>query len=556
MADLSHLATVDADALWVYVRSPYRPELVEALRQMPDRRWDKEARVWTCPADAWHAREVLKLLPFARVGEGLRSLLAEEQRGVPDSAPQPAHIALELFPFQRVGVAWLDQRANALLCDDPGVGKTVQAIAWARRPCLVICPVAVRYYWETEIGRCRPTDTVQHLKGRTPTPPEKTDWTIITHQLLPNWEWHLKEARFASCIVDEAHLWRNAHNGARFAERGVRIAASIPRTLCLTGSPIVNRALDLWACLAACKKTREGKGGFWSFAKRFYEVTYEEVKVSRAQALKIGSFTRKVPKVGRPKGVTDLRRYVAPFYLRRTRAEVLADLPERAYRNLVLDLHRFAGYADATREVTEWLRRDNETANVPWNKRAISHLGRIQKLRHLSAMGKVEPFCSHLADEHAETNTKAVVFCSFLLPLKELHARFGRSVLLTGELSAEKKRQEVLRYAADPELLFAFCQTDAMGLGIDLSSAAHCYFMDLPWTPSGKDQAESRLFRRGQKSAVVVTHLLGKNTIDGIMLEVLQGKALTLSKFHGDDVGQLEVLRAVEEALLGAHTQP
>ena len=239
----------------------------------------------------------------------------------------------DLYPYQRAGVAWLAQQKTALLADEMGLGKTAQAIMAAAEIGAhrigVVCPASLRLNWRREFDRWWP------------------DWLerpllyVESYDKVARHCW--REPNFDLLIVDEAHYAKTptaARTKALYGKSadGSGLVSKAKRTWLLTGTPAPNNPAELWTHLRALRPEivtgANGKpAAYWSFAKRYCH-TFDN-----GFGLQIGKGRR----------LDELKKIIAPFILRRTKAEVLQDLPEVRFDVLPLDgIRTRAQYAALT----------------------------------------------------------------------------------------------------------------------------------------------------------------------------------------------------------------
>jgi SWI/SNF-related matrix-associated actin-dependent regulator 1 of chromatin subfamily A len=223
-----------------------------------------------------------------------------------------------------------------------------------------------------------------------------------------------------------------------------------------------------------------------------------------------------------------LREELKPVMVRRLKKDVLPDLPEIVYQDDLVDLDGAVAreYRRAQEDFVAWYAEKGRTAS------AVEHLQKLTALRQLAVAGKVGGLLERL-EGFREEGKKAIVFCGFLIEgLDKLSAalRQEECVRITGAENAEQRQAAVDRFQADPACLFALVSTAAGGVGITLTAADTVLFLDLPWTPGAKQQAEARAHRIGQRSSVQVVHLLARGTVDEAMAGVLREKAAVIAQ--------------------------
>lgn len=458
-------------------------------------------------------KESRRTQPLIPLGTIVPSPPGQKAPGGQTEAPQPEWITVSLFPFQREGVAWLRDKAAALLADDMGLGKTLQSIAWAsapgkdRLPALVVCPAFLKLNWEREIHRARPNDLVQVLNAGDAWPGRLADWTILNYDLLVRYNKELTASPFHTAILDEVHYIKNLR--AQRTRQALGSLLHIPNRLAVTGTPILNGPAELFPVMA-----------FLGFMRL------------QEHSLFLERYTDEPEARGRPKGgrnLQELHQKLLPVMLRRRKEDVLKQLPPKLQAELLVPISNAAEYDRAQRDFLSWLAAQKGIEAMDRAARAEA-LVRMNHLRQLAALGKVE-VADDFSRDCSPPDHKYVIFSSFKEPLEKLHAlKGGNSVLYTGELSTTQRQALVDRFQNEPIPCYFLGTIGSAGLGITLTKADRVIFLDLPWTPGGKVQAEDRTHRIGQDNKVNVINLLARNTIDERMAEILAEKDVLIQQ--------------------------
>jgi len=476
----------------------------------------------------------------------------------------------ELFDFQKEGVAWLKGRSFALLADEMGLGKTPQAIHWGAdsRPVLVIVPASLTFNWRREITEMwRPQDTLIILDGKQELPPKLPDWTVVSYSMLNHYLPKLQRAGFQAVIIDEAHWVKNLDTQrtqnvleliipkgiavleglrARRVDIAQRIKQGqltswqakewqqelakidvsitqyeewieaenlkpIPNRLAVTGTPIVNRPIELFPLLVFLGV--KSRGDFREFLERYTQHHYVKGRMVFTGA----------------RNLYELHQSLKPFMIRRMKKDVLKQLPPKVNTPMFVPISNAAEYIEAERNFLSWL-RDKAGNEAAMRAASAEIIVKMNSLRMLSAMGKVQPVCDWLKPCR-DGQGKVLVFCSFVQPLDSLQrCKAGESVLYTGQLSAEERQAMVDHFQRSSGVCYFLGTVGAAGVGITLTAASRVCFLDLPWTPGGKIQAEDRAHRIGQTRSVEIVNVLARGTIDERMLEILREKEFIIAQ--------------------------
>ncbi|HEY9899813.1 MAG TPA: DEAD/DEAH box helicase [Pantanalinema sp.] len=540
---------------------PFQPTWVAAIKRMRFRSFDPETRRWHVPA--WLAPDLAERLARAEApeealaelrrisGEALAEtaamnarLLEAYERAVPNlSSRYPG-----LFPHQVSGIDFLmrpREVRGALLADDMGLGKTRQAIIAAHEAhptgeILVVCPAGLKLNWEREIRLALGHEAEVSVVGRAFA---RARWTIVNYDVLRKHRSALLAKEWACLILDEAHYIKNLRSqrsllvlgGDRKARR--KTARSLPngrirgiadraeRVYLLTGTPITNRPLDLFALLRAIRHPLGDDQ--LAFALR-YCAAFQ------------GAFGWDMNGAS---NLDELHEKLEGVLLRRKKAAVL-DLPPklRTYMPVEVDL---AAY----RKV--WL---DYVARLAKRKRVPRKtlLAEVAKLRHAAAIAKI-PAAIALAESILEAGEKVIIFACHQVVIDAVVSHFAAScVRVTGAESASQRQQAVDDFQNDPGIRVFAGNLQAAGIGLSLTAATQVVFVDYSFVPAEHLQAEDRPYRIGQRNAVTVTYLSAVGTLDeeierllaqklGVVAQAIDGEAPSLGESFLDDL--LAVMR-------------
>lgn len=446
-----------------------------------------------------------------------------------------------LYPYQAEGTLFAARAGRVLLADEMGLGKTVQAIAAAElmarhfgvQRVLVVCPTSLKHQWQREIARFsgRSAQVLQGLRTARQRQYEEDTFCKITNyeaiardlDLINAWAPDL-------LIVDEAQRVKNWNTIAARALRRV----SAPHAFVLTGTPLENRLEELIAIVQLVDQHRLGPT---------WRLLHEHQQVDDA---------------GRVVGYRALDRIgatLAPIMLRRRKAEVLTQLPERIDKTLFVPMtaqqrvqHDENGQV-VTRIVSRW-RKTGYLSDVDQRRLQCA----LQNMRmacdstwlldHETDHGtKAGELMTVLEELFEQPDAKAVVFSQWLgmhdMVIRRLGERGWSHVLFHGGVPAEQRGALVDRFVNDPGCRL-FLSTDAGGVGLNLQHAAATVInMDLPWNPAVLEQRIGRVYRLGQQRGVRVVNLVAEASIEHGMLSVL---AFKKSLFSGVlDGGEADV---------------
>lgn len=451
----------------------------------------------------------------------------------PEKPPTP-------FPFQKEGIAWLQkpEHDDAILADEPGLGKTLQAIewSWGKGPAMVVVPATIKTNWEREITRMHPDAKVAIVTGSKTFAPAGADYVIVNYDVLKRHVDSIKKYGFTSWIADEAHLFKNPETDRTKAMMAVNDV--FKRRLAVTGTPVMQRPQEL-KTLALLTKRMSPAQDYW-FSSKF----------SGGHLNAAGTW------VESDKGVTneaELRSFIDPFFLRRRKEDVLTQLPPKLHTQFEAPLSNNGEYQRAAADFTGYIRETGGDVAATRSGRAAA-FSKINTLRQLSAMGKI-PALKERLDQQIAAGQKSVVFAPFVKPLQEAHKFYpDNSVMLTGQETLKERQAAVDRFQKDPSVSTLFL-SPAGGVGITLTAADTIFKLGRAWTPAANEQIDDRLHRIGQTRPVHVVDMVSPGSIDEAIDELNAMKASTVERTTEGSEGELDtesLLRMVRWAQRGS----
>jgi SNF2 family DNA or RNA helicase len=429
-------------------------------------------------------------------------------------------LKLPLYPYQAVGTLFLAFTERALLADDMGLGKTAQALAAAEllkewhniNRVLVITPASVKFQWGKEIERF--SDESYVVVGGTKAKRQAqyetgAFFTIINYELVLRDLDHIHALGADLVVLDEAQRIKN------WRAKTSQALKELPRpyAFVLTGTPLENRLEELYSIVEFLDDKLLGPP--WQFIARHI------IKDDWGGII----------------GYRDLegvRRAIAPILLRRRKADVLQQLPERIDNDfwLEMDTEQERLYRPLEKALNELLRLPE------WgpaeNAAALSLIGRLREAATAAQLVNPEVRSSSklrelpaLVGEIAAEGHKMLVFSQWERMTRYaeevLKGEGFKSVRLHGGLGMRARQRVIEQFTGDPNTLL-FISTDAGGLGLNLQAASFVINLDLPWNPARVEQRIGRAHRIGQTNPVNVINMITMNSIEQRVLEVLYQK--------------------------------
>ncbi len=437
----------------------------------------------------------------------------------------------DLRPYQLSGLAWLthlhELRMGAVLADDMGLGKTVQTLAHLHRlhiagssvaPSLIIAPTSVVSNWRTEAGRFAPQIRIHiHIgKERTLTKKEwsSTDVVITSYPILQRDAQTFAQLEWNTVIFDEAQSLKNPRAKTYQAAQGI----SAKQRIALTGTPMENHLGELWSLFNVLSPGL--LGDLETFNRHFRHRIEQNSDTDRLNLL---------------------RARIRPFLLRRTRDEVVKELPEKteAIRWIDLEPQQADLYESLRTAIHDDVRKAIDKKGL--KQSTIHILDALLKLRQACCDPRLVklPDGKSRADapsaklewlmEHVpiliEEGRRILIFSQFTSMLaiieKTLNDAGIETVILTGDT---KDRDTPINQFQSGDVPVFLLSLKAGGVGLNLTAADTVIHYDPWWNPSVEAQATARAHRIGQDKPVFVYKLLARGTLEERMLALIERK--------------------------------
>jgi hypothetical protein len=453
----------------------------------------------------------------------------------------------ELLPYQLDGIAFAAEAGRAILADDMGLGKTIQGIGVAEllaklagiRRVLIVCPATLKSQWRSEINRfCHRTSQIVLGSAKERVAQYESDafFTICNYEQILRDHPTIERIGWDLIILDEGQRIKN------WESKTSRLIGSLksPFALVLSGTPLENRLEELFTVVGFIDDRRLGP------AYRFFHRH------------------RVVDDRGRVKGyknLDQLRESLKPILLRRTRSQVMKDLPERT-----TEIVRIRPTAEQLMMSDEYCSLAARIAAKPYLTEM--DLLRLQKFLLMARMAadstflvdkeepgfssKLERLAELLSQLSAEENRKIILFSEWTRMLNLIEPLLRDAgfdfVRLDGKVPQKKRQQLVHRFQTDPDCR-AIIMSNAGSTGLNLQAANTVINVDLPWNPAILEQRIARAHRMGQKQPIQVYLLVTEETIEERMLGTLSAKHdLALAALDVEsDVTEVELQSGMEE---------
>jgi SNF2 family DNA or RNA helicase len=525
-------------------------ELTKRLKELEAFSDKRGKAIGLHPLAALAIEDFTESLPHLDADRGWKTKLEQMHAAMDITPAVPSTLKAELRDYQEEGYTWLARLAHmgfgACLADDMGLGKTIQAlgIILARAPMgptLVVAPTSVCMNWIDEAKRFAPTlrtvvfggnQRESLVKGL-----EAHDVLICSYGLLHQESDLMGSIEWITIVLDEAQAIKNVMTKRSQAAMGLKGAFKV----ITTGTPIENHLGEFWTLF---NFINPGLLGSYNKFNERYAVPIEKYNDRDSRKR--------------------LKKLISPFILRRTKAQVLDELPPRTEVTLQVEMSpEESAFYEALRQQAI---RKLEEDDAPVYQKHLKILAEIMKLRRAACnprlvmpdtpipSAKLELF-GEVIGELLENRHKALVFSQFVGHLKLIREYLdGKRIdyrYLDGSTPPKERKREVDAFQAGRGDLFLI-SLKAGGLGLNLTAADYVIHMDPWWNPAVEDQASDRAHRIGQQHPVTVYRLVAQHTIEEKIVKLHQDKRdLAGSLLDGTDIsGKIsadELLRLIRE---------
>lgn len=458
----------------------------------------------------------------------------------------PSTMTAELKPYQRSGVQWLQDlyrlRLGALLADDMGLGKTLQTLAFLEDlrdkgelgPVLIVVPSSLIFNWQSEAAKFTPRLPMTVFSNRDQDRVARSLLqregmvVITTYGLLMEHEAFLSQFKWKVAVFDEAQNLKNITTKRTSAARALTAQFKI----CLTGTPMENHY-----------------GEFYSLVDLLVPGSLGKIDDFRRQFVNTELIPREV--------MDDLKLKIRPLLLRRTKKEILDQLPEKqetkisiAFEDRQKEIYRDIALAYNQR-VQETMAVQGE-ASVQLQmltallrlRQACSDPAALPNVRYDKVPPKLEALMDSLV-EIVESGESALVFTQFLQTLEhtaELLKKAGLPVFVLHGGVPTKQRQKILSdFNAVPGGAVLIMTLKTGGVGLNLTKASYVFHLEPWWNPSVENQATDRAHRLGQSKAVQVFRYIMHESLEEKIELLKDRKDRKFSALFGSTEKEVEV---------------
>ncbi|WP_042273288.1 DEAD/DEAH box helicase [[Clostridium] dakarense] len=451
----------------------------------------------------------------------------------------PSNLNASLRDYQREGFSWFETLDNlgfgGILADEMGLGKTLQTITFLLskkgKKSLVITPTSLIHNWKNEIDKFAPSLKVGIAHGvkkereKVIKNIDEYDIILTTYGSLRNDLEKYEEINFDYCIIDEAQNIKNPTSISTDAVKSI----NAKNRFALTGTPIENNLLELWSIFDFIMP-----GYLYGLSK------FNAIFIKDEGQIK------------------NLKRMIRPFILRRTKSQVIKELPDKIERKYIVELSKeqrkiYSVYVDDIK------RKIKEKEDI---KDKITILSYLTKLRQLCLDPSViiEDYkgksaktdaCLEIIKEYIEIDNKILVFSQFTSVLKNIGEKLAKNNIkycyLDGQTKAVDRIKLVDEFNESKDKKVFLISLKAGGTGLNLTSANTVIHFDPWWNPSVENQATDRAHRYGQKEVVEVIKLIAKGTIEEKIVMLQESKKALIDDIIDGNLSDGGVLKNLSD---------
>lgn len=474
--------------------------------------------------------------------------LPELNMDIPLSHPD----GLGFREYQKKGVARGMELKRFLNCDEQGLGKTLQSIATLKGlalkgedvfPCLVICPASTKINWKREWEmwtdrKAMILETKIKNSWHRFHELQMADVFIVNYESLKKYfvtymppkgklrkssdiEMDPRVELFKSVIVDESHRVKDTKT--QQAKFTLNICKDKKYTILLTGTPVVNKPVDLFPQLAIMNRLGHFGG------KKGYLQRYCEGGRGAANLKELNYFLNKY------------------CFFRREKKDVAKDLPDKQRQTILCDITTRTQYNQARDKFVEYLREKGCEDSEIAKKLRGEIMVKMAELKKISAYGKLNE-AKEFIHQVIDSGEKLIVFVVHHVIVDELLREFPSAVTITGRDNTQQKQDAIDSFQRKENVKLVICNIKAAGVGLTLTASSRVAFIEYPWTYADCVQCEDRAHRIGQTNNVMCTYFLGQNTIDEFLYEMIQKKRHVGNTITGaSDEMKMEMISGVME---------
>lgn len=533
---------------------PFDWNIISRVKLLSGRRWDASKKQWNVPISL-ETVDSLMSLGF-KLDSKITDWYSQQTSEVTEGIGKIPGLKTELYPFQDVGVAFIESRdGRALIGDDMGLGKTVQALGWLQLrkkevlPALIVSPASAKAHWVRKTheftdmkacsvsGRCKKSFDghencdiycINYDVIHESTKCDKCQDGLINGRKCKTCKGKGKVAKldswiasmnFKTVVFDEIHYTKTTGTGRTAA--AMEISKMAKNVIGLSGTPITNRPVEFFNAINMINN--KIFPSWWKYTGKYCDRKNNGFGQDVSGASNTAELHEKLTQT---------------IMLRRLKKDVLKQLPPKVRSVVPIPINQ------------DKYDRIMQEAEQELKGQEAAHLSIIEKAKQAVVELKLK-CCIDWIQDYIDNDEKLVVFAHHKETIETLTKHFkGQCVTVYGGTSQKDKDTAEERFQNDPEMRLFFGSMAAKE-ALTLTAAKATCFIELWWTPGDHDQAEDRVHRIGQEAdSVMAYYLLAEGTIEEDIAELLDKKRKVLaSVLDGKDVEDFNMLSKLMEKL-------
>ena len=537
------------------IQFPYNKELIEEIKNIPGRTYSPTDKGWIIPDQflIMAAEMIQPYYPFVAdtvrdystiftppsttidmtMAKDIDDLDERRSKKVVKEIKDRLQMPYDLYPYQEIAVAFLEERdkvsKGALVGDQPGLGKTIEALSWLslspKRPVLVITQASIKRNWYREIEKWLPGSIIQILNQGKDTIDPDADFVIINYDLI--WrkgiEEQLLKRKFPVVIYDEVTAIKEP--SAKRTKTAKKIGRRAEFNIGLSGTPILNRPIEFYNILNLIDPKQFTS--HFKFGMRYCNGFHNGF----GYVFKGSSH------------INELREQIKPLMIRRLKEEVLTELPAKSRRNIYIDMpgKYYQDYIAAENNLVETLQAlPSGKVSQEYEDSRMWLLSKLNYLRHIVGLAKAEE-AEEIIKNFVDAGEKLVVFAHHhdVMDLMDEYLTKDKvnHVKVDGRTELNNRQTAIDTFQDDPECM-VFLASTAMGMGVTLTAASNALFVERQWTPGIEEQMEDRLHRIGQTNGVLIHYMQVEHSLDEKMDRLVENKRAVLNEVLDGEINR------------------
>ena len=537
------------------IKFPYNKELIEEIKNIPGRTYSPAEKGWIIPDQflIMAAEMIQPYYPFIAdtvrdystiftppatttemtMARDIDDLDTRSSKKAVKDIKDKLQIPYDLYPYQEIAVAFLEERdktsRGALVGDQPGLGKTIEALSWLslspKRPVLVITQASIKRNWYREIEKWLPNSTIQILNQGKDTIDSDADFVIINYDLI--WrkgiEEHLLKRKVPVVIYDEVTSIKEP--SAKRTKTAKKLGRRAEFNIGLSGTPILNRPIEFYNILNLIDPKQFTS--HFKFGMRYCNGFHNGF----GYVFKGSSH------------INELREQIKPLMIRRLKEDLLTDLPAKSRRTIYIDMpgKYYQEYIAAENNLVETLQGlPSGKVSQEYEDSRMWVLSKLNYLRHIVGLSKAEE-AEEIIKNFVDAGEKLVVFAHHhdVMDLMDEYLTKDKvnHVKVDGRTELTNRQTAIDTFQNDPKCM-VFLASTAMGMGVTLTAASNALFVERQWTPGIEEQMEDRLHRIGQTNGVLIHYMQVEHSLDEKMDRLVENKRAVLNEVLDGEINR------------------